>query len=229
MCGKKIFKGRSSSTGQITAFRKGGGVKKLFMNTETPFTKNISVLLTTCYDPNKSAFVALCYNFLTAKHFNMTCPKNLVPGSLLHSLDIFEYSKKGCFFPLKDVIGGLLVYNLFYKEKPKYIKAAGGFGIIMQKKNGVCKIKLPSGKIKDFKESSFCFVGSVSNTFNNRKVIGKAGRSRLNGIRPTVRGVAMNPIDHPHGGKTAGGCTWVTPWGIPTKGHPTAKKKYVKI
>jgi len=89
----------------------------------------------------------------------------------------------------------------------------------------VIKVRLPSGKIVELLPDVYATVGVLSNLQHNLVVLGKAGRNRLKGRRPTVRGVAMNPVDHPHGGRTNGGRPSVTPWGIPTKGKPTVRKK----
>ena len=89
----------------------------------------------------------------------------------------------------------------------------------------MCKIKLPSSAILTLPIESYATLGTVSNKLHNLEVIGKAGRNRLKGIRPSVRGIAMNPVDHPHGGRTNGGMPPVTPWGKPTRGKPTVKKK----
>ena len=103
------------------------------------------------------------------------------------------------------------------------------FGLVTQKTLTFCKIKMPSGSIKKFPINIYCSLGVLNNAFLNNIVIGKAGRSRLSGKRPIVRGVAMNPVDHPHGGQTSGGTPSKTPWGLPTKGKPTRKKKNVTL
>jgi large subunit ribosomal protein L2 len=107
----------------------------------------------------------------------------------------------------------------------KCVRSAGLFFQVIQKNQDYSKIRLPSGLIKNVSNEAFGTIGIVSNSQHNSISLGKAGRSRLLGIRPTVRGVAMNPVDHPHGGRTNGGRPSVTPWGIPTKGKPTVIKK----
>jgi len=96
---------------------------------------------------------------------------------------------------------------------------------ILQKSFTSIKVRLPSSKIIEVSPNTYGTVGILSNLQHNLVYLGKAGRNRLKGKRPTVRGVAMNPVDHPHGGRTNGGRPSVTPWGIPTKGKPTVKKK----
>ena len=128
---------------------------------------------------------------------------------------------------LKSVPPGSIIHSLSVSsiKNAQYIRSAGTFGQLIQKDLQHCKIKLPSGQIITVPLDSYVTLGIVSNFQHNLTYIGKAGRNRLNGIRPTVRGVAMNPVDHPHGGRTNGGRPSVTPWGIPTKGMPTVKKK----
>ena len=94
----------------------------------------------------------------------------------------------------------------------------------MQKNKLNCKIKLPSGKLLNLLPHSYATIGVLANPEHNKKIIGKAGINRLKGIRPSVRGIAMNPVDHPHGGRTNGGCPSMTPWGKITRGKPTKKK-----
>ena len=104
------------------------------------------------------------------------------------------------------------------------IRSAGSFGQLIQKETFCNKIKLPSGKIISIPSSSTAVLGTVSNSNHSLCIKGKAGYNRLNGKRPSVRGIAMNPVDHPHGGRTNGGIPSVTPWGLPTKGQKTRKK-----
>ena len=104
-------------------------------------------------------------------------------------------------------------------------RAAGTSCRIIQKGDGIVKLKLPSGKLVDVSSNFFATLGSVGNSEHRFVVPGKAGYSRLRGRRSIVRGIAMNPVDHPHGGRTNGGRPSVTPWGKPTKGKPTVKNK----
>jgi large subunit ribosomal protein L2 len=130
---------------------------------------------------------------------------------------------------LQNIPAGSIIHSLSFNKKLNsiYIKSAGTFGQLIQKNNFFCKIKLPSSKIIEVSNSAFATIGIVSNSQHSNVVLGKAGRNRNKGIRPSVRGIAMNPVDHPHGGRTNGGRPSVTPWGKPTRGKPTSKKKYV--
>ena len=104
------------------------------------------------------------------------------------------------------------------------VRSAGTFAQLIQKKDNYCKIRLPSNKIITLSINSYATIGINSNLQANRVIMGKAGRNRLKNIRPTVRGIAMNPVDHPHGGRSNGGCHPMTPWGIKTRGKKTRKK-----
>ena len=128
---------------------------------------------------------------------------NIPTGSLVHSLTSSQNTHKTCF-----------------------ARAAGTFCQIIQKGVSTNKVRLPSGLICTVPKDAYATLGVVSNAQHNSIYLGKAGRNRLKGIRPCVRGIAMNPVDHPHGGRTNGGRPSVTPWGIPTKGKPTVKNKY---
>ena len=223
---KKSFFGRSN--GRITIGHKGGGHKRKFRNISVPYFNNFSLILGHFYDSRRSSFFSLCYNFLDSKFFNILSVNNTYPGSFTFFYQTFPELKLGVLINIKNLPTGSILNYLSDSKKVKYIKSAGTFGTLIQKSLYECKIKLPSGLIKTFSTSEFCFIGSISNSLHNTLVIGKAGRARLKGKRPHVRGVAMNPVDHPHGGQTSGGMTPVTPWGIPTRGKPT-RKKHVKI
>jgi large subunit ribosomal protein L2 len=230
---KILSKGSKSSNagrsfGRITVRHKGGGVKKLFKKLVFPNKNNFSLLISIFYDARRGSFVSFCYNFITARFFNCLSTLNTFPGSFIFLHKTFPELKLGMFLSLKETPSGSIIHSVYNLDKNTYIKSAGVFGILVQKNLCSGYIKLPSGFIKKFPISSVCVLGAVSNPSKNLEVLGKAGRSRLRGIRPSVRGVAMNPVDHPHGGQTSGGICSVTPWGIPTKGKPT-RKKNVKI
>ena len=225
--GKKGFFGRGR--GRITIGHKGGGHKKKYNSINSSISNNVSLIISHFYDSRRSSFFSLCYNLLSSKFFKIPTITNSYPGSFTFSYKTLPELKIGSFISLKSVPTGSIINNLSNMKELKYIKSAGTFGILVQKGLNNCKIKLPSGELKIFPDNFFCFIGSNSNSLHNTLVLGKAGRARLNGKRPHVRGVAMNPVDHPHGGQTSGGRPSVTPWGLPTKGKPTRKKKYGKI
>jgi large subunit ribosomal protein L2 len=163
---------------------------------------------------------------LTSFFFFTLATENVPVGSLLYCSNQNLELRLGCRLNLERIPGGAVVHSLSLKEckKSHYILAAGTSGQIIQKGKGKGLLKLPSGKIISIFFNSFMTLGSVSNSKHSSIVIGKAGRNRLLGKRPCTRGIAMNPVDHPHGGRTNGGRPSVTPWGLPTKGKPTAKK-----
>jgi len=151
---------------------------------------------------------------------------SVYPGSLIscdeNNLDL----RLGYRTVFKHIPTGSIFHSLALNsnKKSQYIRSAGMFGQLIQKDLKNCKIKLPSGKIIETSVNAFGTLGMISNPEHNLITIGKAGTNRMNGRRPIVRGIAMNPVDHPHGGQTNGGRPSVTPWGIPTKGKPTVKK-----
>lgn len=227
LTGKKKHAGRSSQTGQITVRHQGAGVKRLYR--QINFTNNLfyGIVITTCYDPNRNAFINYNYNFKNMKTFYTLSTHGLVPGSCIICTKYFTDYKLGYRLPIRFLPIGTLISNISnsINQKSLYIRAAGTYGQILQITNEKCKIRLPSGKIYDFLSSSFGTIGTIANSLHHKQIIGKAGRNRFKGIRPSVRGIAMNPVDHPHGGRTNGGRPSVTPWGIPTKGKPTVKRE----
>ena len=224
--GKKAQKGRSSNTGHITVRHKGGGCKNLYRNLNFNNNFLVSIVISITYDPNRSSFISLNYNFITKSFFYSLATHLVYVGALIicdsHDLDL----RLGYRTLLKNIPTGSIIHSLSLNKKStsNYIRSAGSFGQLIQKNINFCKIKLPSNNIIEVKNSTFATLGLVSNLKHNLIVLGKAGRNRLKGKRPSVRGIAMNPVDHPHGGRTNGGRPSVTPWGIPTKGKPTVKK-----
>jgi large subunit ribosomal protein L2 len=132
--------------------------------------------------------------------------------------------------PLKNIPLGTQLHNIEMKpgKGGQVVRSAGGSAQLMAKEGKYVQLKLPSGEVRMFLNNCLATIGEVGNPDHGNISIGKAGRSRWLGRRPKVRGVAMNPVDHPHGGgegKSSGGRHPVTPWGVPTKGHKTRKNK----
>jgi len=178
------------------------------------------------YNPTKNSFISLIFNPLT-KHlnFSQTSIGHSV-GTLLESGKFCNSNFSGNVLQLKNILAGSIVNSISYKNRYSvFACAAGTYGQVIQKTDTDCKVRLPSGKIKNFIITSFVTLGLVSNPNYSSIVLGKAGKNRNLGKRPKVRGVAMNPVDHPHGGRTNGGRPSVSPWGKLTKGVKT--KKYV--
>lgn len=224
--------GRSSINGRITVRHKGSGVKHLYRNIYENIndkTNNNLLVLANCYDPNRHAFINLNFD-LKKKNFSYsTAPEDVFPGSLIKGSNNFQNTSLGLGYrtQLKNIPAGSLIHNITLKpnKNSKYVRAAGTCGQIIQCGLTTAKIKLPSKKIIDISSNNQATIGIVSNIQQNLTIIGKAGVNRRLGVRPTVRGIAMNPVDHPHGGRTNGGMPSVSPWGLPTKGGYYLRKK----
>ena len=177
------------------------------------------------HDPFRNSFISLVFDFKTSLFFNILSTSKLMPGSVVLTTNKKSDLNLGYRILLQNIPTGSIFHSLSLKNTIKYARSAGTACQLIQKLANNCKVKLPSGVIIDVDAQSFGTLGSISNSQQNLISIGKAGKNRLKGIRPTVRGIAMNPVDHPHGGRTNGGRPSVTPWGIPTKGKPTVNKK----
>ena len=151
--------------------------------------------------------------------------KSSYPGSLLECKEKNVNMNLGNRSILSNYPAGAIVSSISSNNKIRYSKSAGSFAQLLEKKGKHAKLRLPSGKIYLLSLSSYATLGAVGNSIHKLTKIGKAGRNRLKGIRPAVRGIAMNPVDHPHGGRSNKGMPQLTPWGLPTKNYPTARKK----
>jgi large subunit ribosomal protein L2 len=228
--GLKRFKGRSSLTGRITVRHIGGGCKKKFREITFLDNNSLSIVTAVMYDPFRSAFISLNFDLNRQIFFHNIATNGVGPGIIQRSGSDDIELKQGNRTMLKNVPTGSIMHSLSLDGHVKIARSAGLFFQIIQKTSDICKVRFPSGLIKEVSNKSYGTLGSVSNPQHNLISIGKAGRNRWLGIRPSVRGIAMNPVDHPHGGRTNGGMVPVTPWGIPTKGKPTvSKKKKLKI
>jgi len=218
----KLDQGRSSSTGAITVRHKGNGCKKKLhiLNSNDSF---FGLSLCHMYSCTQNAFISLNFDLNNKSFFKTISTNNVFSGSIIISSNNLKEFSTGYRTQLKSFPVGSIIHSISEKQKIKYANSAGSFCQLLEKKN-YCKLRLPSGNVIKISENAFGTLGVVSNFKYNLTCIGKAGRNRLKGIRPSVRGVAMNPVDHPHGGRTNGGRPSVTPWGIPTKGKPTVKK-----
>ncbi len=231
--GGKRFVGRNNA-GRISVRHKGGGHKRLFRDVDFIYDKrDIPATLETIeYDPNRSGFIALvCYKDGERRY--VLTPKSLKVG------DTFLVSEKaplspGNRLPLKNIPIGTFVYNVEVKPGggAKLIRSAGTFAEVVANDAGYVDLKMPSTEVRKVLETAWASIGEVSNEEYKLVNIGKAGRSRWLGIRPTVRGSAMNPVDHPYGGGEGrsgrGRRRAVSMWGKPTgKGQKTrTPKKY---
>lgn len=223
--GLKKFAGRSSITGRITVRHIGGGSKRTFRQILLSNQPKTSIVVSVMHDPFRNSFVSLNFDLENKTFFRSIATNGVGPGFLQKCDKEDVELKLGNRTMLKNIPTGSILHSLSLNSNIKFARSAGLFFQIIQKTKDSCKVRLPSGVIKEFSNTEFGTIGTVSNFQHNLISIGKAGRNRWLGIRPTVRGVAMNPVDHPHGGRTNGGRPSVTPWGIPTKGKPTVLRK----
>ena len=213
--------------GQITSWHKGGGHKRCYRHVDFYRNKNNGFVSHKEYDPNRTSWIMRLFNPDSHKHSYILGVKSCEKGDLLHSYN--EKSIKfGNHLYLKDLPYGFVIHNLssHFQKKGQYLRAAGTYGQCLSKTENYAKIKLRSGAHRLFPLNASATLGPVINEDFKFTKIGKAGRNRWYGIRPHVRGVAINPVDHPHGGgegRTSGGRPSVTPWGKPTKGQPTVR------
>lgn len=229
------FVGRSSATGHITVWGRGAGCKKLYRQINYLNTNNLSIILFSFYDPNRTSFVSLLFNFLTLQFSYNLAIKNTTAGSISVTYKLATLFKFRCGFryPIcHQPLGSFICAISLVKEQQPQIALAGGSYCVLLRKNFLtqnCKIKLPSNQIIQVSSFAFGTLGRLSNSYHQYTQKGKAGRNRLLGFRPSVRGVAMNPVDHPHGGRSNGGCEWVTPWGKSFRHLKTSRSKIQKI
>ena len=221
--------GGRNNLGRITVRHHGGGHKKKYRLIEFKREPKSGIVQGLEYDPNRTSYIARILGTDT-KEFYILAPQGLTAGMSIQADNNLKTNIQiGDATRLENLPIGSLIHNLAIKENKRgqYIRAAGTFGQLIQKTAKYARIKLPSSEQRYVPLNCFATLGSISNENHKHQIIGKAGRSRWLGIRPSVRGVAMNPVDHPHGGgegKTSGGRPSVTPWGRLTKGQPTRKK-----
>jgi len=221
--GKKKNSGRSTQTGNISSWHKGGGTKFCQRHLSFEFNINFYLTVSVFYDPNRNVFILLKFNLSTYRFVFVIHTVWVAMGTFLEDKDNADFLSPGFSLHLKHAPLGALVHSLVLNKKTKYSVSAGTFIQVLQRTNSICKIKLPSGIIKTVALLNSVVLGVASNNKNNLCVLGKAGKSRYKHRRPTVRGAAMNPVDHPHGGRTRGGRPPVTPWGKLTKGVHTCR------
>ncbi|MDY6820476.1 MAG: 50S ribosomal protein L2 [Deferribacterota bacterium] len=224
--GKKS--GRNNK-GRITVRHKGGGAKRLYRIIDFKRNKDgINARVKTIeYDPNRSARIALIAYTDGEKRY-ILAPNELKVGDFVESGEGVDI-KPGNTLKLKDMPVGILIHNVELRpgKGGQIARSAGVYAQLLAKEGRYCHVRVPSGEIRLIYSDCRATIGQLGNLDHENVSLGKAGRKRYLGIRPTVRGVAMNPIDHPHGGgegRTSGGRHPSTPWGKPTKGYKTRKK-----
>lgn len=227
--GKKKTGGRNNN-GRITVFTKSGGHKQRYRLVDFKRTKwDVAGKVERIeYDPNRSAFIALI-KYEDGELAYILAPQRLNVGDTVIAGDKTDI-KPGNAMPLKNIPIGTIVHNVEMKpgKGGQIGRAAGGYVQLVGKDSGYAQLKLRSGELRMVRSECMASIGAVSNPDHQNEIIGKAGRNRWKGKKPIVRGVAMNPVDHPHGGgegKTSGGRHPVTPWGKPTKGKKTRSRK----
>ena len=222
--------GRCSLTGRITVRHIGGGCKNSLQIINFQKKNYNSIVISIFYDSMRSAFLSLNFDFNTNTFFKTLATEFVYPGSFIVFNELKNELNLGDQKKISNIPPGSIINNIFLDfnhNKSTYVKSAGTSCQVLQKVLNICYIRLPSGKIVTISQDSIAALGKISNYLHNQVVLGKAGINRLLNKRPTVRGIAMNPVDHPHGGRTNGGMPSVTPWGIPTKGKPTVKKNRI--
>ena len=219
-----------NNKGQITVRRRGGGHKQAYRLID--FKRNKfdvpAVVERIEYDPNRTAFIALI-KYEDGILSYIIAPNKLSVGDKIMSSKKLLDIKPGNTMPMAIIPVGTLIHNIETKvgAGATLARSAGSFAQLAGKDNGYAILKLQSGEIKKFPLDCLATIGTVSNADNKNIVIGKAGRSRWLGIRPSVRGESMNPVDHPHGGRTRGGRIPVSPTGVCARGGRTRKKNKV--
>jgi len=228
----KKHSGRNSQ-GKITVRHQGGGNKKTYRIIDFKRNKkDIPAKVTAIeYDPNRSAFIALL-TYADGEKRYILAPLDLKVGDMVvagENVDI----KPGNALPLRSIPVGTLIHNVEIKpgKGGQLVRSAGMSAQLMAKEGAFAQVRLPSGEVRKIPIDAYATIGTVGNTDHENVRIGKAGRTRHMGIRPSVRGVVMNPCDHPHGGgegkSPVGMPAPVTPWGKPALGYKTRKhKKY---
>ncbi len=221
--------GGRNNKGRITVRHRGGGHRRRYRIIDFKRDKfDIPAKVASIeYDPNRSANIALLFYNDGEKRYILS-PFGTKVGDELISGENAPL-RVGNSLPIKKVATGMFVHNieLIPGRGGQLVRSAGSAAQIMAHDGGFTTVRLPSGEIRQIIEDCFATVGEVGNKSHEQIISGKAGRSRWLGKRPTVRGVVMNPVDHPHGGgegKTSGGRHPVSPWGQPTKGYKTRKK-----
>ena len=226
----KKHSGRNSY-GRITVRHKGGGNRKKYRIIDFKRNKlNMDAEVVTLeYDPNRTAFIALVKYEDGEKRY-ILAPEGLKVGDKVRSgadADI----KPGNTLPMVNIPVGTVIHNveLHPGKGAQLVRSAGNMAQLMAKENGYAMVRLPSGELRNVPENCMATIGVVSNADHSNANLGKAGRTRHMGIRPTVRGSVMNPNDHPHGGgegkSPVGRPGPVTPWGKPAMGYKTRKTK----
>ncbi len=219
--------GGRNNTGRTVMFTKSGGHKRSYRLID--FKRNRFDVSATVerleYDPNRTAFIALI-KYTDGQLSYIIAPQRLAVGDTIISGEKVDI-KPGNALPLRSIPVGTIIHNIEMKpgKGAQIARSAGAYAQLVGRAAGYAQIKLNSGELRLVRSDCMATVGAVSNPDHTNTSIGKAGRSRWLGIKPSVRGIAMNPVDHPHGGRTNGGRHPSTPWGKVTRGRKTRHNK----
>ena len=220
-----------NSYGRITVRHRGGGNKKKYRIIDFKRDKMdmAATVLTIEYDPNRSANIALL-EYEDKERRYIIAPNGLKVGDVLYSSATADIKPGNC-LPIANIPLGTIIHNieLYPGKGAQLVRSAGGAAQLMAKEGEAAQVRLPSGEVRYIRMNCTATIGQVGNIDYENVQIGKAGRTRHRGFRPTVRGSVMNPCDHPHGGgegkSPIGRPSPVTPWGKPTMGYKTRKTK----
>ena len=227
---KQSRSGGRNNNGRITTRHVGGGHRQHYRIIDFKRTKDgvPAIVERLEYDPNRSANIALL-KYLDGERRYIIAPKGVSAGDRLES-GVNAAIKKGNALPLRNIPLGSTVHCIELKpgKGAQIARSAGTSAQLVAREGNYATLRLRSGEMRKVLSECRATLGEVGNSEHSLRQLGKAGAKRWKGVRPTVRGVAMNPVDHPHGGgegRTSGGRHPVSPWGIPTKGHKTRKNK----
>ncbi len=227
---KKTRSGGRNNAGRISVRHHGGGHKQRYriIDFKRGKTGVPAVVERLEYDPNRTAHIALL-KYADGDRTYIIAPKGLKAGAVVVASEDAPISAGNC-LPLRNVPLGTQVHCIEMRpgKGAQMARAAGASAQLIARDGGYATLRLRSGEMRKVSAECRAVVGEVGNNEHSLRKLGKAGASRWRGVRPTVRGVVMNPVDHPHGGgegRTSGGRHPVTPWGVPTKGHKTRSNK----
>ena len=227
---KKSKSGGRNNAGRITTRHRGGGHKQHYRIVDFRRNKDgiPAIVERLEYDPNRTAHIALL-KYMDGERRYIIAPKGVKAGDELFS-GVDAPIKAGNTLPLRNIPQGSIVHCVELKpgKGAQMIRSAGASAQLVARDGAYVTLRLRSGEMRKVLADCRATLGEVSNSEHNLRSLGKAGAKRWRGVRPTVRGVAMNPVDHPHGGgegRTSGGRHPVSPWGVPTKGRKTRSNK----
>ncbi len=226
---RKKHSGRNFN-GHITVRHKGGGTRKMYRIIDFKRTKDAvpAKVATIEYDPNRSARIALV-NYRDGEKRYILAPLGLKVGDVVESGAAADIKIGNC-LPIKNIPVGTVIHNIELRpgQGGKLVRSAGGSAQLMAKEGEYAQVRMPSGEVRKVLVVCRATIGQLGNVEHENEVVGKAGRQRHRGKRPSVRGIAMNPVDHPHGGgeaRSTSGRPPTTPWGQMTMGKKTRRNK----